>query len=160
MRASLFRLLDGALEALGVDARDAAADVEVRASYSHFVHVEGAHDADLQPLRGRAPLVQDVRERHREARAVRGGDELLGAGLAVRALGARGPGDGHLPHRPASDRELTATPWQVSLPHDLGPPFRHRHKLLLHLLGCAQNATRDLPAAGFLYRSFDTSAAA
>src|SRR3712207_6720667 len=70
--AALLRLLDGALEALGVDARDAAADVEVRARDLYVVYVERAHGADLQPLGRRAPLVQNVRERHREARAVGG----------------------------------------------------------------------------------------
>src|SRR5215211_8799887 len=70
--APLIRLLDGALEAPGVDARDAAADIEVYARDLYVVYVERAHGADLQPVWWRAPLVQNVRERHREARAVGG----------------------------------------------------------------------------------------
>ena len=42
---------------------------------------------------GRAGLGQAVGERHREAGRVRRRDELLGAGLAVGLLGARGPRD-------------------------------------------------------------------
>src|SRR3712207_6142496 len=129
--ATLVRLLDGALKAFRVYIRDVTADVQVDARDLHVVHVERAHGPDLQLLRGCATLVQNVRERHRKARAVGGGDQLLGAGLAVRALGARGPGDRHLPHRPATDRELAVTSRQFSFPRNLGPTFRYRYKLLL-----------------------------
>jgi hypothetical protein len=106
--AALMRLLDGVAEVLGFHAGHAAPDIEIDARDSHVVLVERAHGADLQPLGRRAALGQNVGERHREARAV-GGDELLGAGYAVRALGARGLADGHLLNRSAPHRELTAS---------------------------------------------------
>ena len=54
------------------------------------------HEVDLgrgvQRRGRRTGLGQAVGERHGEARGVRGGDELLGAGLAIGLLGTRGPG--------------------------------------------------------------------
>src|SRR5215211_7255228 len=108
-RAALIRLLDGIAEVLGFHARHPTPDIQIYACDSHVLYVEGAHGADLQPLGRRAALGQDVRERHRKARAVGGGDELLRAGFALRALGSRGPGDGHFPHRFAAHRELAAS---------------------------------------------------
>ena len=49
--------------------------------------------ARVQRRRRGAGLGQAVGEGHREARGVRGRDQLLGAGLAVGLLGAAGPGD-------------------------------------------------------------------
>jgi hypothetical protein len=51
-------------------------------------------------------LTEHERERHRKARGVRGGRELLGAGLAVGTLGARRPGHLETVERATLDRSV------------------------------------------------------
>src|SRR5215208_1833888 len=59
-RAALIRLLDGVAEVLGLHARHPAPDIQIYAGDSHVVYVEGAHGADLKPLRRCAALGQNV----------------------------------------------------------------------------------------------------
>ena len=64
---------------------------------------EGHRRVDVELLRRRACLREAVRERHREARRVRGRDELLRARAPVRLLGARRPRDVERPEGAAPD---------------------------------------------------------
>src|SRR5690606_1292895 len=72
---------------------DGALDGEVNGGDALAGH-EGDVGGGRQAGRRVAGLVEDVGEGHREAAGVRGRDQLLGAGLPVRLLGARRPGDG------------------------------------------------------------------
>jgi hypothetical protein len=84
-------------EALLVEAGDPAVDLECGAGdddAAALLGIEGDGGGDVQALGRVAGLGQEVRERHRVAGGVGGGQQLLGAGLAVGALGPGCPGDG------------------------------------------------------------------
>src|SRR5262249_17202131 len=96
-RAVGLGLLRGALEVLRRDARHSGADRQVDPGDA-LARLERDVRPGVDLLRGSAGPREAVRERHREARAVRGGDELLGARLAIGLLGPRRP-----VHRELSD---------------------------------------------------------
>ena len=84
----------------------------------------------LEPLGRVAGLREPVRERHREAGRVRGGDQLLGARLAsVLVLRARRPRHLQRPERAARRLvDLAAAGHQIALPRRLRAAFgRHAH---------------------------------
>src|ERR687894_3304496 len=122
--ADLVHLLDGLLEAFGVELRVAAPDVEVhRGDPEPFGDlVEGAGGLTVYALRRRTALAQNEGEGRGVAARVGRGHELLGAR-------ARGPGDGDLAHHPAAHRKAAPALFEGSLPADLGPPPRRRHKI-------------------------------
>src|SRR5712691_9110002 len=88
--AVLLRVLRGRLEFRRVGAWNLAAHVERAGDDGPAVpdFVEGHLRAHLEPLRRRACAREAGRERHREARGVRRGEELLGARLATGRFGA------------------------------------------------------------------------
>src|SRR4051812_17229636 len=91
-RAVGLGVVRGGGEALLVQARHGALDGEVDARDA-LARLEGDVGRGDE-LGGRSARAgQGVRQRHGEAAGVRGGDQLLGAGLAVGVLGARGPRD-------------------------------------------------------------------
>ena len=76
----------------------------------------------LELLRRVARLREPVRERHREARRLRGGDQLLRARLAVRLLGARRP------RRRRAGRRRRSSPQRSCRCRSSGRPARRRSR--------------------------------
>src|SRR6185369_10401842 len=86
------------------------------------------HDGGDVELLGRVAALRElVRERHREARGVRGGDQLLGARLPVGSLGARGPRDRQLAERAAAAGERSLAGGQAARPGRLRAALSDRH---------------------------------
>src|SRR5204862_5836260 len=91
-RASLAGRLRGLLEALLVYAVDLSAHRDVRRAHA-LAWLEVDHRRGLEPLGRVAALGELVREGHAVARRVSGGEQLLGAGLALAAARPRRPRD-------------------------------------------------------------------
>ena len=87
--------------------------------------VENATRAGSEAFGWCAGLSEDERERHREARRMRGGDQLLRARLSLRGLRSRRPCDGQAAERAASRAQSPASACQRSVPDHLGCPARN-----------------------------------
>src|SRR5660397_294782 len=90
--------------------------------------VQGYDGFHLQHLGSVTHLVELMGEGHGKATCVRGGNELFRAGLALRALGSRGPchlkiGEGAA----APARYLTGSTTKVPFPYNLSASFCHSH---------------------------------
>src|SRR5437588_6776743 len=75
-RTVLLRVLRRHVETRAVEPRNGCADVQ-RALDDPFARLEGEGRRRLETLRRMAVLGEAARERHREARRPRGGDQLL-----------------------------------------------------------------------------------
>src|SRR3954462_9360932 len=95
-RTDLLGLLGRAIESFRVQARHAPVYVDDHRGDLQLVDIEGAYRADVQLFWLVALLGEGVGKRHSVAARVRRRDQLLGAGLAVRTLRARGPRDRHV----------------------------------------------------------------
>jgi hypothetical protein len=80
-RAQLLGLLNGVLEILIVNAEYSARHAQAQGGDLELLVVEDTHDIDIDTLRRRVVLGRDVGERHRVARRVGGGQQLLGTSL-------------------------------------------------------------------------------
>src|SRR5437588_1207897 len=90
----------------------------------------------VEPLGHMTALREAMRESHREARRMRGGDQLLRARLAPGVFRACGPADVESADRAARHVLDAAAPaHQVSAPDHLRTPFS-RHSLLLRVPQC------------------------
>src|SRR5829696_6109253 len=115
-RAILARISCGILKGRLVQSRDAAADGEAR-SLDSLARDEADHGRGFYLLGGVAALGEDVGERHAEASRVGSGKQLLGAGRAGGALGARGPADLEVGEDAAGDACGPAAAGQVAVPY-------------------------------------------
>src|SRR6266567_1065553 len=77
------------------------------------IRAEAYLRADIKGLPAAAGLAQHRRELHREARAVRGGDELLRAGHPARLLG-----------RPPGEADLVGSDTRTDQLHRAGPVLK------------------------------------
>ena len=106
-------------------------NVEVDSGDLKRLIIQGTHGVDFEPRGRRVLRGQGVGERHRVARRVGRGYQLLGVRHALRALGAGDKGDGvpsELRCPPPS--EFRSRPL-VPLPNHTRPALDVRHRLLL-----------------------------
>ena len=119
-RAVLLRRLGRLDERVGGEPGHGAANGQ-RALRDPLARLERHRRRRLEPLGRVAALGEPRRERHREARRPRRGDQLLGARLAVRLLRARRPRDVERRDRTARHAlDRAAAAHQVALPDDFG----------------------------------------
>ena len=85
-------------------------------------------DRDVEPARRRARGGQLAGEGHRDAAAVRGREQLLGAGLAARVSDPRGKGEGQPRERAALGVERARAAGEVPVPADVRGAFDVRHQ--------------------------------
>ena len=114
-RAVRLGVLGGGGEVLGAHARHAPADRQPDLG-DPLAGDEVDLGGGVQRGRGRPGLGQPVGEGHREAGGVCGADELLGAGLPVRLLGAGRPGDVVGPEPGALEGHLAGALEEAALP--------------------------------------------
>src|ERR671916_145878 len=104
--AELLGLPGGVLEFVLTDTGHRTSHVEVYVRDLELLVVQRTHRIHLDPLRLCVVLSQDVGERHRVARRVGGGYELLGTGLTVGTLDPRGKGHRGIVQYPTTLREI------------------------------------------------------
>src|SRR5439155_13532365 len=118
-RTVLLRLLCGTTESLVVDPRDTALDRQGDLR-NPLARLERDLSRRLELLRRVPGLRKPMRQRHRETRGVRGGDQLFWTRLAARFLRASRPADVEptdCTARHTLDR--AASTHQITLPGDL-----------------------------------------
>src|SRR5829696_3529280 len=117
-RAIVLRLLGRLAEAVLVEPVHLATDLEAHRRHPEAVAdlVEGRRCLAFEAPRRRPCLRKPVCERHRDARGVRGGDELLGARVLVGCLGTRAPLDGRVAHDAALRGDRSGAARQIPLP--------------------------------------------
>jgi hypothetical protein len=116
-----------ALSSPGTRARTVSSTVVIRGAPSTSSSVQAAVTARRSG--GVSFSAQHERERHRKTAGVSGGDQLLGAGLAVRLLGTRRPADREL-ERAAPARQHPGSPGEGPVPNHVGLSQSNRHLVL------------------------------